>query len=551
MQRIRKRIGDILMEAGLVTEEQIDLALSLKDEREKLGDALIRIGYITENQLLDALEYQLGIKKISLADYQLNESILRLISEEYARENLVIPVGFEDNRLVVAVSDPLNYYVIDDLRLITGYNVKLVMAPMSEIETAISRHYGIDRSLSQIISGYNKDKDDDENKDSDDTPLIRLVNQILLSAVKQGASDIHIDPQENEVIVRFRVDGVLGVEKRFPKIMEKQLISRIKIISGLDITETRRPQDGRIKMEIDNNSLDLRISTLPTVNGEKVVMRILSLKNNLGSISKLGLSPENLELFNKLIRSPNGIILVSGPTGSGKSSTLYGVLNDLNTEDVNIITVEDPVELQLKGVNQVQVNPEIGLTFASGLRSILRQDPNIVMVGEIRDTETAQIAVRASLTGHLVLSTIHTNDSVATVTRLVDMGIDPFLVASSLVGVVAQRLVRRTCRDCGEWVEPTEREKKLFQQVGVQIDKVYRARGCSSCNFRGYNGRLAIFEILEITDTIRDIINREGSEIEIREVAKKNGLKLLIQDGFEKVKQGLTTTEEVLRVTTI
>lgn len=551
MKKIKKRIGDILIEEGLVTPEQIELSLSLKEKGEKLGDTLIRIGYITENQLLDALQFQLGVKKITLSDYKLNESVLRLISEEYARENLVIPIGFEDSKLLVAVSDPLNYYVIDDLRLITGYNVKMFMAPKGEIETAISRYYGIDRSLNQIISGYNNEDDEEEGKDGDDTPLIRLVNQILLSAVKQSASDIHIDPQDSEVLVRFRVDGVLGVEKRFPKLMEKQLISRIKIISGLDITENRRPQDGRIKMVIENNNLDLRISTLPTVNGEKIVMRLLNLKNNLESISKIGLNQSNLQKFNRLIKHPNGIILVSGPTGSGKSSTLYATLNDLNKDDVNIITVEDPVELQLRGINQVQVNPDIGLTFASGLRSILRQDPNIIMIGEIRDTETAQIAVRASLTGHLVLSTIHTNDSIATVTRLVDMEIDPFLVGSSLVGVVAQRLVRKTCRDCGEWKEATEREKKLFDDVGLSIEKVYVPKGCSSCNFRGYNGRLAIFEILEVNDQIKEIINREGSELEIKEVALKHGLKFLIQDGFEKVKQGLTTTEEVLRVTSI
>lgn len=550
MRRIKKRIGDILVEEGLVTEEQIELALSLQMENEKLGDTLIRIGYITESQLLNALEYQLGIKKVSLADYELNESVLRLISEEYARENLVIPLGFEDGRLVVAVSDPLNYYVVDDLRLITGYSITLVMAPKHEIETAISRYYGIDRSLSQIISGYHRRDAAEEEIEGDDTPLIRLVNQIIVSAVKQGASDIHIDPHENEVVVRFRVDGILGVEKRFPKLMEKQLVSRIKILSGLDITETRRPQDGRIKTTIENIPVDIRIATLPTVNGEKVVMRLLNLENNLSSIDRIGMGQKDYELYKKLIQAPNGIILVSGPTGSGKSSTLYATLNDLNTEDVNIITIEDPVELQIEGINQVQVNPEIGLTFASGLRSILRQDPNIIMVGEIRDTETAQIAVRASLTGHLVFSTIHTNDSIATVTRLVDMGIEPFLVASSLVGVVAQRLVRKTCRNCGEWMEPTERERKLFEMAGVQIDKIFRGHGCPSCNWRGYSGRVAIFEILEVSDRIREIINRRGSETEIKEVALKEGLTLLIQDGFNKVKQGLTTTEEVLRVTT-
>lgn len=548
MKRVKKRIGDILIESGLVTPEQIEFAISVKEPDEKLGDTLIRIGYVTENQVMEALEIQLGVKKISLNDYKLNESILRLISEEYARENLVVPVTFEEGKLVVAVADPLNYYVVDDLRLITGYNIKLVMAPKSEIETAISRYYGINRTLDQIILNYSEDEEE-QGAEGDDTPLIRLVNQLLLSAVKQNASDIHIDPHENEVVVRFRVDGVLNVEKIFPKIMEKQLISRFKIISGLDITETRRPQDGRIKMVIENTKLDLRVSSLPTVNGEKLVLRLLNLKNNLGSINKLGLNEENFKRFSSLIKRPYGIILVSGPTGSGKSTTLYACLNDLNTEDVNIITIEDPVELQLKGVNQIQVNPDVGLTFAAGLRSILRQDPNIIMIGEIRDTETAQIAVRSSLTGHLVFSTIHTNDSPGTVTRLIDMGIDPFLVASSLVGVVAQRLVRKTCRECGEWRPATEREKILFHNVGMDIEKVYTGKGCPSCNFKGYTGRVAIFEILEINDEIRHIINKGGTEQDIREAAFKYGFKTLIQDGFEKVIQGITTTEEVLRVT--
>ncbi|QVK19182.1 type II/IV secretion system protein [Mycoplasmatota bacterium] len=549
MRRLKKRIGDILIDTGLVTSDQVDFAISVKEPNEKLGDTLIRIGYVTENQVMEALELQLGVKKISLSDYTLNESILRLISEEYARENLVVPVTFEDGKLIVAVADPLNYYVVDDLRLITSYNVKLMMAARSEIETAISRYYGINRSLDQIILNYNENNDDEGGNDADDTPLIRLVNQLLLSAVKQNASDIHIDPQESEVIVRFRVDGVLGVEKRFPKIMEKQLLSRFKIISGLDITENRRPQDGRIKMMIENTQLDLRVSTLPTVNGEKIVLRLLNLKNTLGSLGRLGLSENNHEKFKRLIKHSNGIILVSGPTGSGKSSTLYACLNELNKDDVNIITVEDPVELQLKGINQVQVNPDIGLTFANGLRTILRQDPNIIMLGEIRDTETAQIAVRASLTGHLVLSTIHTNDSIGTVTRLVDMGIDPFLVASSLTGVVAQRLVRKTCRECGEWKEATDREKQLFEDVGMSIDKVYVPKGCPMCNFKGYTGRIAIFEILELNDEIKNIINSNGTELEIKKAAIKNGTKFLIQDGFDKVIQGITTTEEVLRVT--
>lgn len=551
MKKVRKRIGDILVEEGLVSSDQVEIALSLMETNEKLGDTLVRAGYVTENQVLEALEKQLGIRKVTINDFDLDAKLLRMLSEDYVRENKVVPLTFEDNKLLVAVADPLNYYIVDDLRLMTGYNVDMVMAPRSEIETIISRHYGIERSLDQLILNINDKSFTNIEDQSDETPLIRLVNQLLLSAISQKASDIHIDPQENEVLVRYRIDGVLIVEKTFPKLMEKQLVSRIKIISGLDITENRRPQDGRIKMVVEGYPLDLRISILPTVTGEKVVMRILSLQTTIGNIQKLGLSNENINKVKRLIAQPNGILLVSGPTGSGKSSTLYASLNQLNKPDVNIITIEDPVELQLKGINQVQVNPEIGLTFANGLRSILRQDPNIVMVGEIRDVETAEIAVRASLTGHLVLSTIHTNDSAGTVTRLVDMGIEPFLVSSSLVGVVAQRLVRRSCQDCGEWVPATERERHLFSEVGMSIEKVYRPRGCNSCNGKGYVGRIAIFEILEMNDRLRSMINSGKNELDIKEEAIRSGLKLLIQDGFEKVKEGITTTEEILRVVSI
>ncbi|MDX1807879.1 MAG: GspE/PulE family protein [Paenisporosarcina sp.] len=381
-----------------------------------------------------------------------------------------------------------------------------------------------------------------------DAPVVRIVNQIMSAAVTQKASDIHFDPQETRLLVRFRIDGVLHDERTLPKLMQGMVTARIKILAKLDITEHRIPQDGRIKTNVDFRPIDLRVSTLPTVYGEKIVMRILDLSNNLTDISKLGLSEKNYERFMKEIAKPNGIVLISGPTGSGKSSTLYAALNYLNDEEVNIITVEDPVEYQLEGVNQIQVNSNVGLTFAAGLRSILRQDPDIVMVGEIRDKETVEIAIRASLTGHLVLSTIHTNDSIASVTRLMDMGVEPFLVTSSINAVVAQRLVRRVCRDCSEKQEPTVREIDIFQKRGMDIQSITRGKGCPSCGMTGYRGRMAIHEVLVIDDKIKSVINRGGNAADIREIAQANDTIFLIDDGLEKVREGKTTTEEILRV---
>lgn len=548
-QQTRKRLGDLLVEAGLITEDQLQSTLKEKSSGQKLGDALLQRGYITEQQLIEVLEFQLGIPHISLYRYPFDTKLFSLISKETAKRNRLIPLKKEGDKLFVAMADPMDYFAIDDLRLSTGFQIETAIATKDDILRAINKYYDIDEGFEELMGDLPGGNTQEEEKiNGDDSPIVRLVNQLLVNASAMKASDIHIDPQETKVLIRYRIDGILRTERVLPKHMQGLLTARIKIMSNLDITEHRVPQDGRIKVNLDFHPIDLRVSTLPTVYGEKIVMRILDLGSSLNDINKLGFNKLNLSRFMNLIEKPTGIVLITGPTGSGKSSTLYAALNKLNNEEVNIITVEDPVEYQLEGINQVQVNSNVGMTFAKGLRSILRQDPNIIMVGEIRDQETAEIAVRASLTGHLVLSTIHTNDSLSTVTRLVDMGVEPFLVASSVTGIVAQRLVRRVCRDCAEEQAPTKREIEIFARRGMKLEKVVRGRGCSSCNMTGYKGRIAIHEVLVINDDMRRVIMNEDSFTKLRELAIKNKTIFLIDDGMLKVKQGLTTTEEVLRV---
>ncbi len=550
MAQQRKRLGDLLVEAGILTKEQLEETLKRKKRGQKLGDALLERGYITEQQLIEVLEFQLGIPHISLHRYPIDTTLMNIVPKDVARRNILIPLKKNGDELLVAMADPMDYIAVDDLRMSTGFQIKQVIASKEEIIHAVNKHYSLDESMKEILS-------DDIEGDitagatatgEDDAPAIRLVNQILLTGLQQKASDIHIDPQEKKILVRYRVDGVLKTERALPKSLQNVLTARVKIMANLNITETRLPQDGRIKVTLDFTSVDLRISTLPTVYGEKIVIRILDLGNSLNKLSQLGFNKINYEHFLNLIKKPSGIILITGPTGSGKSSTLYAALNHLNSDEVNIITIEDPVEYQIEGINQVQVNSNVGLNFATGLRSILRQDPNIVMVGEIRDTETAEIAIRASLTGHLVLSTLHTNSAIATIPRLIDMGIEPFLVVSSLSGIVAQRLVRKICRECREEYEPTEMEKKLFERRGIKVGKTYRGKGCGICNMTGYKGRVAIQEILVVDDHIRQMMMNNKSTSEIRDYAMHNGMIFLIDDGLLKVKQGLTTVEEILRV---
>ncbi len=549
MKQTRKRLGDLIVEAGLITEEQLLDTLKEKPQNQKLGEALLQQGYITEQQLIEVLEGQLGIPHLSLYGYPFEKNLFSLIPKETAVRNLVVPLRIEGDKLLVAMADPMDFFAIDDLRLSTGFQIETVIATKDDIIRSINKYYEIEDEFEELtVNKKQGDTGEQESLTDESSPIVKLVNQILLSAVSQKASDIHIDPHETKIVIRYRVDGLLRVERSLPKHMQNMLIARIKIMANLDITEHRVPQDGRIKMKIEYYPIDLRLSTLPTVYGEKIVMRILDLTNALTELDKLSFNKINLKRFNSLIEKPNGIVLITGPTGSGKSSTLYAALNKLNSETVNIITVEDPVEYQLEGVSQIQVNSNVNMTFAAGLRAILRQDPDIVMVGEIRDRETAETAVRASLTGHLVLSTLHTNDAISSVNRLIDMGVEPFLVATALTGVVAQRLVRRVCRDCGKAEEPTEREIEIFSKRGLKIEKVVRGKGCASCNMTGYKGRVAIQEVLVITDDIRRLIMNGESVSQLRKLAIQNKTIFLIDDGLLKVKQGLTTTEEVLRV---
>ena len=534
----RKRLGDILKDAGLVSEDQIKETLNVKKSDQKLGDALLERGLITEQQLIEVLEFQLGFPHVSLYRYPVDISLLSIVSKDFASRNMVMPLKKENNELTLAMNDPMDYYTIDDLQIATGFQILPVIATKDEIIQAINKYYNLKETEQEMP----------DNDDGDQAPAIKLMNQILQTGVQMKASDIHIDPQENKVLVRYRVDGLLRTERTVTKNMQSSLIARVKIMANLNITETRLPQDGRIKANVNSVPVDLRISSLPTVYGEKIVIRILDLGSVLNRLSELGFNKVNYQRYMKMIEQPSGMILITGPTGSGKSSTLYASLNHLNTDDQNIITIEDPVEYQIEGINQVQVNTQTGLTFTNGLRSVLRQDPDIVMVGEIRDSETAEIAVRASLTGHLVFSTLHTNGAVATIPRLIDMDIEPYLVVSSLSGIVAQRLVRRICRDCKEKKEPTEMEREVFEKRGLSISDVYYGRGCSNCQYTGYRGRLAIQEVLVMDDEIRKMMMNNQSIAQIRQYVWRNGMIFLIDDGLLKVKKGLTSIEEVMRV---
>lgn len=545
----RKRLGDLLVQSGLVTEKQLEATLQRKSPEEKLGDALLNEGYITEQQLAETLERQLGIPRVNIYQFPLDPEVIQLIPRDLAKRHYVMPIRKEHHKLFVAMADPMDYFAIEELRMATGYQITPALATKEELLRTISKYYDLQDSLDEALSGFTVEETLDETGITDeDSPVVRLVNQIINHAVTQRASDIHFDPMETELKVRYRIDGILRTERTLPKHMQNVIIARIKIMGNLNITESRVPQDGRIKMNVNFKPVDLRLSTLPSVYGEKIVMRILDLSNALGDLENLGFAEDNLQSFIEMIEKPNGIVLITGPTGSGKSSTLYAALNRLNSEEVNIITIEDPVEYQLEGVNQVHVNEDVGMSFANGLRSILRQDPDIIMIGEIRDLETAQISIRSSLTGHLVLSTLHTNSAVAALTRLIDMGIEPFLVSSSLTGVVAQRLVRRICRDCSEVIAPTEREKEIFQANGLHITSVHKGRGCSSCTMTGYRGRIAIHEVLPMDNRIRELIMNAESAFKIRQYVQDSGMKFLLADGLLKVAEGLTTTEEVLRV---
>ncbi|QAA22888.1 GspE/PulE family protein [Sporolactobacillus terrae] len=550
MQRTHRRLGDLLVDSGIITNEQLASTLEQKDSSQKLGHALIERGYISEQQLIDALSFQLSIPQVHLASIVIDHQVVNLIDQSFSRENELICYKKSDNILYVAMANPLNFFAIDDLQMMTGFHVKVALALPSEITSAINRLYNEEDSVSEILTTINKNTvDEDELVTVNDTPILKIINKLLLSAVEERASDIHIDPHEFSVVVRFRIDGELHTYRTFPKELLSVLVTRIKVMSQLDITEKRLPQDGRVKVTIGKSRIDLRISVLPTLFGERIVLRLLNTKDLLLKIPNVGFTDTQQKTFMKMVTKPTGLVLITGPTGSGKTSTLYAALNYLNSESQNIITIEDPVEYQIDGINQIQTNAPIGLTFAAGLRAILRQDPNIIMVGEIRDGETAEIAIRASLTGHLVLSTLHTNDVPTTIYRLIDMGVDPFLVAASLTGVVAQRLVRRVCRDCAHPFEPSPIERGLFAKAGFECPpKLMKGVGCKSCHQTGYLGRTAVHEMLELSEEISELLIMHHSFKDIQNLVKDSGGVSMLENGLSKVADGITTVDELLKI---
>lgn len=559
MKELRKRLGDMLLEMGQITIEQLDEALSKqRTSGKRLGEILVEDKIISEDDILSLLEIQLGVRRVYLDEIEVDTNAVTSIPESLARKYNLIPVSFQNNKILVVMSDPLNIFATDDVRIATGYEVEPLIATQKEIKEAILKFYSkqdVQKAADELnreTDSKNKEEKEDKKKSELDevknAPVVKLVDSIIQNAVRARASDIHIEPFEKYQKIRYRIDGELKEVLRTPKETAGALTTRIKILASLNIAERRIPQDGRILTSADGNPVDLRVSVLPTLHGEKVVIRILRRDNFLVSKENLGLGYDDMKKLTKIMSSPHGIILVTGPTGSGKSTTLYTILSDLNTDDKNIVTVEDPVEYMMEGINQVNVNIKAGLTFAAGLRSILRQDPDIVMVGEIRDSETAEIAVRAAITGHLVLSTIHTNDAPSTVLRLVDMGIEPYLVASSLSGIVAQRLVRRICPSCKVEYEATDFEKKF---LGFSKDtnlKLYKGSGCNNCDNTGYKGRVAAFEILDIDKEIKEAIMSDTNTEELKELCIKRGMKTLKQYGVEMVLNGVTTAEELAKI---
>ena len=531
----KKKLGDLLKESGLVTEVQIQDVLAQKKRDQKLGDALVEQGFITEKQLLDVLEIQLKLDSVSLYQYPIDISLTNLIQKDFARSKLLLPIKKEDSRLIVAMNDPLDFYAIEELEFSTGYVVIPVIATRDDLLQTINRLYDSEEISVEYIEG-------------EDAPAVKVFNQLLETGVSLKASDIHLDQTEHHVLVRYRIDGVLRSERPLPKLLMNSLVARIKIMAGVNVTESRLPQDGRISTNILGKKVNLRVSTLPTVHGEKVVIRILDRSNVFNKVSDIGLEDDTLKDYQALIKQPSGLILLTGPTGSGKTSTLYGSINELNTVDSNIITIEDPVEYQLEGINQVQVNSPIGLTFAAGLRSILRQDPNIIMVGEIRDRETAENSVRAALTGHLVFSTLHTNSAIEAVPRLLDMGVESYLIVSSLSGVMAQRLVKKVCKDCATTRPATLVEKDIFERRHQTIEHITYGKGCDACRQTGYRGRMAIHELIVMNEELKQLMMNKATIQELKAHIRQKGTRFLIDDGLIKVKAGKTTLEEVLRV---
>jgi type IV pilus assembly protein PilB len=555
----RKRLGEILRDEGLISEEQLQAALE-KQKREKglrIGEALVAMGAVTAEGVAQAIWQQLQIPYVDLDNYALDPKVIELVPEKLARAYLALPIFKIGNALTVAMADPLNVIAIDDLRSKTGCEIETVISTEEKIIRCLENYYRMDELITALISDIARgESEGDSAKGGDDAsvdteaPMIKLANFIIQQAVRDGASNVHIEPREDEIRVRYRIDGVLHEIKTVPKTLQEAIASRFKVWAEIDIAKKRSAQDGRFYAKADGKQIEVRLSTFPTIYGENLVMRILDPTATILELKTLGLPPAIFDSYMKLVKTTQGMVLVTGPTGSGKTTTLYATLDTVRDPALNIITIEDPVEYRLAGIRQTQVNPQAGVTFAAGLRAIVRQDPDVIMVGEIRDLETAQMAVRASLTGHVVFSTLHTNDAPGSITRLLDIGVEPFLISSGVTGVLAQRLARTVCRSCKEPYVPSE---EVLEQFGIaeraKGRTFFQGRGCQGCRFSGYRGRIGVYELLLVTDAIRDLINQRKSDTEIRKAAIKTGdLRTLYRDGLEKAVKGITTLEEISRI---
>ena len=566
-----QRLGDLLVKEKVITPEQLQQAIKTQKESNcRLGSALVKLGFLTDEDVTNFLSRQYGVPAINLSYFEIDPAVVKLIPYETAKRYQILPLSRVGASLTIAMVDPTNVFAMDDIKFMTGFNIEPVVASESSITEGIEKAYGTtnDEDLETVMQSMTGDEADvelqseeeeielaDLEKAADEAPIVKLVNLILTDAVKRGASDIHVEPYEKEFRVRFRIDGVLQSIMSPPLKLKDAITSRIKIMSKLDISEKRLPQDGRIMLKMNiagkKKQLDFRVSTLPTLWGEKIVMRLLDKENLRLDMTKLGFEPESLVKFEKAILKPYGMVLVTGPTGSGKTNTLYSSIARLNQPDTNIMTAEDPVEFQLHGVNQVQMKEQIGLNFAAALRAFLRQDPNIILVGEIRDFETAEIAIKAALTGHLVLSTLHTNGAPETITRLMNMGIEPFLVATSVHLICAQRLVRRICKECTETVDVPYQTliEEGFTPEEAKTVKIQKGKGCSVCNNTGYKGRCGLYEVMEVDEDIKELVLVGASALELKKKAIEKGMLTLRRSGLMKVMQGMTTLEEVARET--
>jgi len=556
--RRRIRLAQLLLDAGHITDLQVEQALKLQHTSgERVGGVLVRMGAVSPDVVAQAIADQLGLEFVQMETITVPGDLLMMLSEQIMRRYKALPIRFDGDALVVGMIDPLDIVALDDIRRILDRDLIPAVITEDGFRQTVNLYPLLENSVDQVIQEIRpSDVGEDEpgldklRQIVDEAPVVRLVDLIILQAVRQGASDVHVEPQETLVRIRYRIDGTLYHVMTAPRHVRAAAVSRIKIMANMDIAERRLPQDGRIELRVDGREIDLRVSTIPTVFGEKVVMRLLDKRAAAVGIDKLGLVGEDSHRFESLVTKPYGIILITGPTGSGKTTTLYAILNRLNKTAVNIITIEDPVEYQLTGISQVQINPKAGLTFANGLRSFLRQDPDIIMVGEIRDEETARIAIHAALTGHLVLSTLHTNDAAGAVTRMVDMGIEPFLVSSSVIGVVAQRLIRLLCTRCRESYVPPAEVIARYGLAGPEdpAPTLYRAKGCEACNNIGYKGRIGLFEIMVMDDEVRNLVVKEVASDMIKRAGVAAGMRTLQQDGISKVLNGMTSLEEMLRV---